>query len=181
MLKKYGHDDYKMVGLCSHIGTRETVHYETAFRATSDALLRGNRYSAPILRGSYRVDIHHAEDNGITFRYLDEKEVTVYGKNTRRIESNRREAAGLTGDCASFYELPFDILVPRGVKNLIPVGRMPNADDGAFGAIRAMVNLNQLGEAAGVAAYLAVNNGRATEELDGTEVTKLLRSGGSAL
>ena len=34
---------------------------------------------------------------------------------------------------------------------------MINADIGSFGALRVMVNLNQIGEAAGVAAYLALD------------------------
>lgn len=181
MLKKYGYDDYRTVGLCSHIGTRETVHYETRFKANANALLRGEKYGSPILKGSYRVDIHHSEDNGITFKYLDGRAVTVWGKNTRKAESNWREDEGLTGECAKYYELPFDVLVPREVKNLIPVGRMLNADDGAFGALRVMVNLNQLGEAAGVAAYLSVNEGKSVGEVDAGAVSELLRKGGSAV
>jgi hypothetical protein len=181
MLKKYGYDDYRMIGLCSHIGTRETVHYETKYKANTTALLHGEKYSAPILKGSYRVDIHHSEDNGITFKYLDGRAVTVWGKNTRRAQSNWREDEGLTGECAKYYELPFDVLVPREVKNLIPVGRMLNADDGAFGALRVMVNLNQLGEAAGVAAYLAVSEEKSVGKIDGGAVSELLRKGGSAV
>ena len=181
MLKKYGYDDYRMVGLCSHIGTRETVHYETKYKANTTALLRGEKYSAPILKGSYRVDIHHSEDNGITFKYLDGRSVTVWGKNTRIAQSNWREEEGLTDECASYYELPFDVLVPREVKNLIPVGRMLNADEGAFGALRVMVNLNQLGEAAGVTAYLAVSEEKSVGKIDGGAVSELLRKGGSAV
>lgn len=181
MLKKYGTDDYRMVGLCSHIGTRETAHYETKLRASADALLHGERYENPIMKGSYRIDIHHANDNGITFKYLDGRAVTVYGKNTRIVVGNWRKDEGLSGDCAPYYELPFDVLVARGVENLIPVGRMINADEGAFGALRVMVNLNQLGEAAGVAAYLAVSEEKSADALDRAKITRLLREGGSAL
>ena len=58
---------------------------------------------------------------------------------------------------------------------------MLNADEGAFGALRVMVNLNQLGEAAGVAAYLAINENLKLWETDGKKVRKILRDGGSAL
>jgi hypothetical protein len=73
------------------------------------------------------------------------------------------------------------VLVPREIKNLIPVGRMLNADEGAFGALRVMVNLNQLGEAAGVAAYLAVSEEKSVGKIDGGAVSELLRKGGSAV
>ena len=55
-----------------------------------------------------------------------------------------------------------------------------NADAPAFGALRVMVNLNQMGEAAGVAAYLAVNSGKSVQDLDGVEVARTLSKGGSA-
>ena len=50
----------------------------------------------------------------------------------------------------------------------------------AFGALRVMVNLNQIGEAAGVAAYLAIDQGKSVQELSGAEVARTLSRGGSA-
>lgn len=67
------------------------------------------------------------------------------------------------------------------VANLIPVGRMLHADPGAFGALRVMVNLNQLGEAAGVAAYLSLQEEKRVDCLDGKAVRAQLQKGGSAL
>ena len=65
-------------------------------------------------------------------------------------------------------------------QNFIAAGRMLNADMGAFGALRVMVNLNQIGEAAGVAAYLSIHHGQSVQELDGVEVARTLSRGGSA-
>ena len=183
LLNAYGgkEEHFALAGLCAHIGIRETVHYETRFRAAMMPLLTGCRYDDPILNGTYRVDIHHAEDMGITFRDLDGTETTIYGKDTRVVRSNWREAAGLTGDYAKYYQVPFEILVGEQAENLIAAGRMLNADENAFGALRVMVNLNQLGEAAGAAAYLCVSSGCTLQALDGKKVTKTLRDGGSAL
>ena len=58
---------------------------------------------------------------------------------------------------------------------------MINADIGSFGALRVMVNLNQLGEAAGVAAYAALLQSKSLQDLDGAQIRAMLRSGGSAL
>lgn len=183
LIKQYGDtsERYPIVGLCSHIGIRDTVHYETKFKADADSLLLGKRYDAPILQGTYRIDIHHSKDMGITFRYLDGREETFYGKNTRSVTSNWRQRMGVSGKAATYYQVPFDLLVVRQYENFIPVGRMLNADEGAFGALRVMVNLNQLGEAAGVAAYLSLHETKAVDDLDPQTVTKLLRDGGSAL
>ena len=183
MVRKYGRKDtsYALTNLCSYIGIRETVHYKTKFQANEKPLLLGERYSAPIMNGTYPIDIHHANDMGITFRHLDGLEVTEYGKGTKVVQSNWRENMGLTGDYAKYYQIPFDILVGERYHNFIAAGRMLNADMSAFGALRVMVNLNQIGEAAGVAAYLAVDRSQTVQEIDGTAVTELLRKGGSAL
>ena len=45
--------------------------------------------------------------------------------------------------------------MPRGAKNVLAAGRLIDADRGAYGAIRVMVNCNQTGEAAGRACALA--------------------------
>lgn len=183
LLNAYGGKEgrFALTGLCARIGVRETVHFPTRFRAEMMPLLTGERYEDPIMNGTYRVDIHHADDRGITFRDLDGTETTVYGKGTRTVRGNWRDAAGLTSDPARYYQVPFEILVGEQAKNLIAVGRMINADRNAFGALRVMVNLNQLGEAAGVAAYLCLSRRCALTDLDGKSVTKTLRDGGSAL
>ena len=126
------------------------------------------------MRGTYRVDIHHHESGGITFKYLTGVTTTHYGKGNPSIHGNWREEAGITGPYAPYYQIPFRILVQETVPNLIPVGRMVNVDEGAFGAIRVMVNLNQLGEAAGAAAFLALQGGIPVQKLSGVDVRNTL-------
>ena len=82
---------------------------------------------------------------------------------------------GITASPAPYYQIPFRILVQEKIGNLIPVGRMLNADRGAFGALRVMVNLNQLGEAAGIGASLAIDAHKAIWELSGKAVQKELQ------
>ena len=144
-------------------------------------LLTGKRYEDAVLNGTYRVDIHHNHDNGITFKYLDGRQETIYGKSEKKVQGNWRQALGLDSCYAKFYQVPFSILVANQIENLLPAGRMLNADDGAFGALRVMVNLNQLGEAAGTAAYLALHTQKSVQALSGVQIRNLLRENGSAL
>ena len=143
-------------------------------------LLLGARYEDAVLNGTYRVDMHDL-DGAVTFRYLNGYAVRMEGAERRLTEWNWREKLSLTGEPAKYYQAPFRMLVQKKYNNFIAVGRMLNADDMGFGALRVMVNLNQLGEAAGVAAYLSVNSVKPVKQLDGTEVRKLLIRGGSAL
>lgn len=181
LLQKYASKDSRLVALCAAVGIRETAHYPARFRADERSLLCGSTYSDTVLRGSYRIDIHHSNDGGITFKYLDGRKVHVYGREGKRVNESWLEDYGLSEAPAAHYEVPFGILVQDQIRNLIPAGRMLDADEGAFGALRVMVNLNQLGEAAGVAAYLAVNGDKRVSDIDGCEVRSLLIKGGSAL
>lgn len=183
LLKKYGRptEKYALVSSCAQIGIRETMHYETKYKANEADLLRGTRYDDAILNGTYRVDIHHSDDNGITFKELTGETQTFYGKRNRAVLGNWREDAGLTGEYARYYQVPFALIAGDEYENFIAAGRMLHADEGAFGALRVMVNLNQLGEAAGVAAYLAVNGGVPLGDVKGAKVRELLKKGGSAL
>ena len=181
MLRKYVSPEYRIVNIASTIGIRETVHYKTRFQANETDLLTGVRYEDAVMQGTYGVDIHHEEDNGITFKDLDGSLRIEYGKGCEAVEGNWRHDMGLDDNYARFYQVPFSVLVQEQYDNLIPVGRMINADKGAFGALRVMLNLNQLGEAAGVAAALSLNGGLPVRELSGIKVREVLREGGSCL
>jgi len=60
-----------------------------------------------------------------------------------------------------------------------PGGRLIDCDNGAFGAIRVMVNTNQMGEAAGTAAHLALDGNCGVGDIDVPKLRRLLRDGGS--
>ncbi len=183
LMRKYGRQDqnYQLVAACSYIGVRDSIHYKTGYCVTEDDLLLGRRFEDGIVNGTYNVDIHHADDNGITFKQLDGYMATTYGKDERKVEGNWREERGITGEPARYYQAPFKMLVGDTHDNFMCVGRMLHSDQGAFGALRVMVNLNQMGEAAGVAAYLAVHENIPLQKVSGVKVRSLLREGGSAL
>lgn len=183
LLNRYGKPGvvYNNLSFCSHIGIRETVHYKTKYQANERDLLLGVSYEDAILRGTYRVDVHHHDDHGITFRYLDGT-YRVEHADGKITEGNWRREADISteGPLPTYYQLPFRCLVGERWQNLIAAGRMINADMGAFGALRVMVNLNQIGEASGVAAYLAIHHNVPVQKVDGVEVAKTLSKGGSA-
>ena len=182
MTNAYGKRAHRIVNLCSHIGVRDTRHYETDYRATEMDLLSGRDFEDAILHGTYRLDVHHQQDNmGWTFKYLDGRVETYLGKSPVPIVSNWREEMGLGPAERHYYSLPFRALVQRQYANFIMAGRMVNAEEFAFGALRVMVNCNQMGEAAGVAAALCLRNDQPVWALDGRDVRAALNAGGSLL
>ena len=181
LINKYAGTDLKIVALNSLAGVRETRHYETKLQACGRDMLLGKRYEDAVLNGTYRIDVHD-EDACVTFYYLNGETVCMKGGiSSNYIYGNWRKDEGITGEPAKYYQMPFSVLVQEKYRNIIAAGRMINADKMAYGALRVMVNLNQIGEAAGVAAYLSVNSGKPVWDIDGKEVRALLVKGGSAL
>ncbi|MFP4028325.1 MAG: FAD-dependent oxidoreductase [Candidatus Brocadiia bacterium] len=176
MLRKYGPQGNQigLVALPSYIGIRETRRFEAEYELTEDDVLSGRRFDDAIAQGSYRVDVHHPEGGGFLFKYLDGTTL-----DTRSGERGRwREP---TSENPTFYQIPYRCLVHRELRNVIMAGRMIAADTGAYGAIRVMVNLNQTGEAAGVAACLAAERDVHVADVKADTLRKELREGGSII
>jgi len=162
-------------GLPARIGIRETRHAGCLHTLTERELLEGRRFEDAIANGTYRVDIHHSDKEGITFRYLDGREdYVIPGKPT--VHSRWLEEGE---EYAPFYQIPFRSLIPQNSENVLVAGRLADADRGAYGAIRVMVNCNQTGEAAGVACALALEDTLAVSDVFVELLRKTLRDGGS--
>jgi len=165
-------------GLPARLGIRETRHVRCLHQLTGDELLAGRHFPDAIANGSYRVDIHHDDKPGLTFRYLDGRQSFIR-PGFPPVEDRWRPASR---ENPTYYQIPYRSLVPRGPHgNVLAAGRFIDADELAHGAIRVMVNLNQTGEAAGVAATLALKQGRRAAEVDPAELRGALAEGGSIM
>jgi len=140
-----------LVTLPARIGIRETRHARCLHQLTGEEVVRGVRFPDAVANGSYRVDVHSARGAGVRFE-------------------------GLKG---KYYQVPYRALVPRGAENVLVAGRSLDADERAFGAVRVMVNCNQMGQAAGVACHHALEAGVGVAEVDVAKVRATLRRQGA--
>lgn len=167
-----------LVDLAASIGTRETRRIRCRYRLTGDDVLYGRRFPDAVSNGSYRVDIHHADGPGITFRYLDGSELVIAERGRPARKRRWRDPAP---DDPTFYQIPFRCLLQDRVPNLVLAGRMLDADKIAYSAVRAMVNMNQTGEAAGTACALALRENRDVVDVDPHRLRGSLAEGGSVV
>jgi hypothetical protein len=178
MMRKYSpNNKLKLVGLSSHIGIRETRHIKCLYRVSDDDALYGKRFDDAIANGSYRLDVHHQEKPGLTFYYLDGTE--VYSRPGYPNETKRWREEMETDP--TFYQVPLRSIIPSKYDNLMIAGRMLDASLIAFSGIRVMVNMNQLGEAAGVTSYLALDQNKPVRDIDHNSVRNELKKGGSII
>jgi hypothetical protein len=139
--------------LPARIGIRESRHARCLHTLTRDEVLGGHRFADAIGNGTYPVDVHRAQGAGIAWGHLPEG--------------------------VPFYQIPFSSLVPREAKNVLVAGRNLDADEGAFGAVRVMVNCNQMGQAAGVGAWLALDGGLDVQAIDPKKLRAALKEQGA--
>ena len=140
-----------LVALPARIGVRETRHARCLHCLTVDELISGKRFEDAIANGTYRIDVHNAKGAGVKFRDIQ----------------------------ADFYQIPYRSLVPKTSKNVLVAGRSLDADEQAFGAVRVMVNCNQMGQAAGVAAALALEGGTDVAAVDPAKLRAALAKQGA--
>lgn len=167
--------DPKAIALAHALGVRESWHASCKHRLTSSDLLGGHVFPDAIARGTYPVDVHSPE--GTLLRHLDGKEQFVQRDGSVVVRRWREEGA----TAPAFYEIPYRCLVPETALNLLVAGRLLDADREAFGGVRVMVNMNQTGEAAGVAAWLSLKNDQAVASLPPETLRRHLTEGGSLL
>ncbi|MDF2925184.1 MAG: hypothetical protein K0R57_4098 [Paenibacillaceae bacterium] len=177
VLRKYaeGGEEIALLSLASSIGTRQTRQIRCRYQLSNGDIMTGRSFPDAIANGSYPSDIHYADKPGVTYYYLDGVQVDIitgYSETRWRPQTETNPA---------FWQIPYGSLVPGTYPNLLVCGRAIDADPGAFGAIRVMVNTNQTGEAAGVAAFEALTSGRAVEDVDVAAVRNKLQAGGSII
>ncbi len=71
-----------------------------------------------------------------------------------------------------YYEIPYRCLIPLGIENMLVAGRCVSASFEVQSAIRIQLVCRALGEAAGIAASMALDRDCAARDLDGTAVRK---------
>jgi len=179
MLRKYGTPGKTpgLVALPSYIGIRETRHIKCLHKTSDKDSMYGKRYEDAIANGSYRFDIHHQDKPGLTFRYLDGTE-DYTRPGFPSVKGRWRDSLAVD---PTFYQVPLRSIIPYKYDNLMVAGRMFDSEILAYSGIRVMVNMNQLGEAAGVASYLALNQNKKIKDVAAKEVREILKKGGSAI
>ncbi len=179
IVRKYGLPgaDVVLLDLCSCIGIRETRHFRCRYRLSEQDVLNGTHFDDAIANGSRMVDIHLEAEPGLLLRFLDGREKFVL-RGRPAVWRRWRE---VTPTDPTFYQVPYRCLVPEGRGNVLAAGRLIDCDNGAFGAIRVMVNTNQMGEAAGTAAHMALDENRGVADVDVAKLRRVLKAGGSAI
>ena len=156
--RKYvpGMEKCYMISTPNTVGIRESRRIMGEYVLTEDDVKGQREFADAICYGSFFVDIH-------------------------RIDGPGMDATSWSPPNGFKYQIPYRVLVPLRVDNLLTAGRCVSCTHVALGSIRVMAPCIAMGEAAGTAAALSLKQGTTPRQLDPAALQAQLRSQGGIL
>ena len=154
--RKYvpGFENARLHSIASHVGIRESRRIRGIVYQTQEDFFKRAKYPDSIVRCNYMIDIHNPSGTGTEIQRIDGMD---------------------------WYEIRFGAIVPAGSKNLLMACRAISVDHALHSSIRVMPPVCSIGQAAGVAAALAVKKNVSVPEISGEEVHRCLEKIGAFL
>jgi hypothetical protein len=152
-----GCEDCRLVATASQLAIRESRRILGDYILTKEDVLSARKFPDGIARGCFPLDIHDLTSS----------------------EGDDNPMSALP--CGEYYEIPYRCLLPRGIEGLLTAGRCISGTHEAHGSYRVMATCMAIGEAAGTAAAMAVQNGCTPRQLDAAIVRRALAEQGTVL
>lgn len=137
-----GFEKARVIHVGQQLGIRESRLIQGRYVLVPEDLVKGTAFADRIAAGSYPVDIHSPSDESLVVQELE----------------------------ADYYFIPFRALLPRRTRNLLLAGRCISATHEACAAIRVSPIAMAIGEAAGIAAALALQHDVDPCDVDPAEI-----------
>lgn len=138
--------------VAAFMGIRESRVIKGKYVLTADDILSCRKFDDAVGVASYPVDIHHSHGDDCTMMW-----------------------------CPDCYDLPYRMLVPEKVENLLVAGRCASMTHEAMASARVMSTCMVMGEAAGRAAKIAIEEGVPVSKVNVEAVREDLRENGAYL
>ena len=149
-----GFEHAELYSVGARIGARESRRIiGKAFIGVKEFETRA-KFPDGIARVNYPIDIHNPGGSGTDLRHLPEDE---------------------------YYEIPYGCIVPPEVSNLLIAGRGISVDHALHSSMRVMPPVCSIGQAAGMAAAMAIEKQCRPEKLDGVALRAALKEFGAYL
>ncbi|MBO4277744.1 MAG: FAD-dependent oxidoreductase [Clostridia bacterium] len=154
--KKYlkGFEKAYISDISAMVGIRESRNITTEYVLTAEDLLCRRKFADMFCQSNYPVDIHG-------------KKLSFNEKKYKDVDDGK-----------PWYEIPFRSLVVKGFDNLLVTGRCLGAEFLAQSSLRVQQSARSSGEAAGIAAAMALKKNLPLREINGADVREeMIRKG----
>ncbi len=160
-VRKYvpGFEKSYLLRSADHVGVRETRRVIGDYVFSAQDVVEARKFDDCICRLAYPVDIHSGKGDGYT-----------------KEEGKRPVNNAPPGD---WYEIPYRCLLPVGLDNVLVAGRCVSSSQAGHGAIRIMPACAAMGQAAGVAAAMSLDQEVCVRDIDTGSLIAALREQGA--
>jgi hypothetical protein len=167
-----GYENIQLVSLAARVGIRETRRIVGDYVLTADDYWNRAVFDDEIGRFAYAMDVHAA---------------TLKAPPADDADDEPKSAAAGEGFESAWlpdgesYGIPYRVLRPKGLKNVLASGRCVSAGRRVHGSLRVMPGCFITGQAAGVAAALAAEKHTDTRSISVKELQRRLIALGAYL
>ncbi len=154
MLREHvpGFENCFISSIAPSLGVRETRRFKGERVLTGDMLLDGEIPDDTIALGAYKIDIHSGTDRNTVFKTVKEP-----------------------------FGIPYGCLVSAEIENLMFAGRCASMDAASLASVRVMPQCMSMGQAAGTAAAMALEEGVLPKDIDVKALRQKLLADGAVL
>lgn len=149
-----GFENAELLDFSTQVGVRESRRICGDYQLTREDVVSGRKFEDVIAKGAWPIEKHRAELDSTAWDLLSDDVV---------------------------YDIPYRCLLPQGVDGLVVAGRCLSADHDAHASARPMVQCMAMGQAAGVAATLALDGNITPRHVPVADLQDRLRELGAVL
>ena len=166
-LQRYvpGQESIELISSGPHIGVRESRRIVGEYTLTLEDYLACRTFPDDIARCAYFIDLHAV--------------TTEVAARAKSVTDDAQRSHSLPA--GQSHGIPYRCLIPKGIENLLVAGRCLSAERAVQGATRVMPFCFAMGEAAGLAATLALDLEGAVRSVDIIELRQRLKTQGAWL
>jgi len=146
-----GFENVELAGVASVLGVRESRHIEGEYKISVADVSGGTKFEDRIAVYAFGMDVHNRTAS---------------------------ESGNFKIEIANKYYIPYRSLVPKNCENLLVAGKTLSCESQAVGGMRCMPAAMAMGQAAGIAAAMAILERKSIRDIDVCALqSELLRRG----
>lgn len=142
-----GFENAEILQVGSVLGVRESRHIDGLYKITVSDIAEGKRFDDRIAVYGFGMDIHPRDE---------------------------KSSGNFKVQVAKRYYIPFSAMLPKGCRNLIVAGKTISCESEAAGGLRCMPCAMAMGQAAGAAAAISVNECKMPDEISIRDLQHIL-------
>jgi ribulose 1,5-bisphosphate synthetase/thiazole synthase len=169
-LVKYipGFENAKVAYSGPSVGVRGSRQIRGKYVLTGEDVLSSKHFNSTIAHNGYPIDIHNPKGEGTS---------SLHSKLTHEMTDDHFDRSVMD----NYYQIPYEVMVPNEIDNLLVTGRCVSATFEAQAAIRTTPTMTALGQACGTAIALALKNHSVVQKIDINTLQDTLIAQGSYL